>query len=444
MNVHNERRDDELPRAAIEAVERICNRAVPQDSVERTLARFQTVETTESVVISTQVPTRMGMHFPVSRIAAAAIFVLVFAGVAVWFHGSGATPALADFLEPILEAKTVRYKMTTEMKGPPATNATTVVMMLDATRSRSEMEVEMPDRSKFMTVHIRDGGLGQTLLLQPAEKQATVYNYANMPEDRKAKPDDPFWFRSLLLDARDRPDVKREPLGEKDIDGRRVVGVRLSLPAAVFNVWGDPHTGLPAHIEATVAITPNVKMTMSDFAFNVDMDESLFSVEPPAGYEVIQVQRPPSDGHPSEEKDLIAMLRYYSELSGGRFPDLLDTMWLSRTVRMHRWLAGHLVQPQKPIAQRNEEGSEAQATLQRGMMFTVLLPKEADSHYAGKGVSLGAADTPIFWYRPKDARKYRVIFADLSVHQVDTPPSAPRRAAGEGPDRDVPAVQRIE
>jgi hypothetical protein len=360
------------------------------------------------------------MRSPVSRVTAAAIFVLAVAGVALWFHGGGARPALADFLEPILEAKTVRYKVTTEMKGPPATNATTVVMMLDATRSRSEMEVEMPDKSKFMTVKIRDGGLGKTLMLQPAEKRATVYNDANMPEDRKAKPDDPFWFRSLLLDARDKPDVKREPLGEKDIDGRRVVGIRLSLPAAVFSVWGDPKTGLPARIEATVAIMPNVKMTMSDFAFNVDMDESLFSVEPPAGYEVIQVQRPPSDGSPSEEKDLIAMFRYYSELSGGRFPT-----WLSQTVRMQKWLADHLEQPRKPMAKRSEEGSEAQAKLQRAMMFTTLLPKEADSHYAGRGVSLGATDTPVFWYRPKDAKKYRVIYADLSIREADTPPVAP-------------------
>ena len=58
-------------------------------------------------------------------------------------------------------------------------------------------------------------------------------------------------------------------------------------------------------------------------------------------------------------------------------------------------------------------------------MFIGLLPKEADSHYAGKGVSLGAADTPIFWYRPKDAKKYRVIYADLSVRDADTPPSVP-------------------
>ena len=37
----------------------------------------------------------------------------------------------------------------------------------------------------------------------------------------------------------------------------------------------------------------------------------------------------------------------------------------------------------------------------------------------------GTADTPIFWYRPKDAKKYRVIYADLSIRQSDTPPYVP-------------------
>ena len=51
--------------------------------------------------------------------------------------------------------------------------------------------------------------------------------------------------------------------------------------------------------------------------------------------------------------------------------------------------------------------------------------RKPTAHYAGKGVSLGAADTPIFWYRPKDAKTYRVIYADLSVRDADTPPSVP-------------------
>ncbi|MBN2294136.1 MAG: hypothetical protein JXM70_17045 [Pirellulales bacterium] len=46
------------------------------------------------------------------------------------------------------------------------------------------------------------------------------------------------------------------------------------------------------------------------------------------------------------------------------------------------------------------------------------LPPQADAHYAGKGVSFGTADTPIFWYRPKNAKKFRVIYADLSVKEL--------------------------
>ena len=68
---------------------------------------------------------------------------------------------------------------------------------------------------------------------------------------------------------------------------------------------------------------------------------------------------------------------------------------------------------------------EIQMKLQPGLNLSASLPPEADAHYAGRGVSLGAADTPIFWYRPKDAKTYRVIYADLSVRDADTPPSVP-------------------
>jgi hypothetical protein len=85
-----------------------------------------------------------------------------------------------------------------------------------------------------------------------------------------------------------------------------------------------------------------------------------------------------------------------------------------------------------------QELAETQAKLQPGLIFRVQLPPEADAHYAGKGVSLGAADTPIFWYRPKDSETYRVIYADLSVREADAPPNAPN--APNAPDaRPVPA-----
>ena len=65
-------------------------------------------------------------------------------------------------------------------------------------------------------------------------------------------------------------------------------------------LWGDPKTGQPVRLEMTMPTAPNVTTTMSDFAFNVDLDESLFSVEPPAGYEVIH--GPTTDVSAKEEK----------------------------------------------------------------------------------------------------------------------------------------------
>ena len=394
------------------------------------------------------------MRHPVSSAAAAAIFLLAVAGVVLWFHGEGTTPAFAAFIQPLLDAKTVKYKVTVEIASPPVGGTWTMVglsaelqndlmkprtsqvMMLDANRSREETKES--DKSK--TVEIWDGGQGKQLILEPAKKRATVWNYPAVPNDKtpdgkergaaspQPGPGGPWpvaLFRSALLDARDKPDVQRESLGEKEIDGRRVVGFRISRPGMVMSVWGDPKTGLPVRIESTMAINPNYKVTTTDFVFNAEMDESLFSVEPPAGYKVIVKQGHRSDHSPATEKDLIEVFRYYSQWNEGRFPDLLDMGWLSQVIRKEEWLARNLAQQHKPMAQMDQELAEAEAKLRRGMTFVVSLPKEADAHYVGRGVSLGAADTPIFSYRPTDSKQYRVIGADLSVYEADMPPSVP-------------------
>jgi hypothetical protein len=121
------------------------------------------------------------------------------------------------------------------------------------------------------------------------------------------------------------------------------------------------------------------------------------------------------------EKDLIEMFRQCSQLSGGPFPESL-------CLRTLTWLMVKQYsrnRPTKRSAKEKQEVTEVRIKVMRGLTFTSLLPPEADWHYAGRGVSLGAADKPIFWYRPKDAQKYRVIYADLSVRDADTPPNVP-------------------
>lgn len=450
------------------------------------------------------------MHSPVSRVAAAAIFVLAVTGIAWWFHAGGTTPVYADFLKPILEAKTVRYKTTSKFIGAAGSKFTAVVMMLGPSRTRWEQIKEEPDKPKEKSVIILDGYQGKSLTLHPELKLATVWDDAGYKDKTPKDADPSSSLRSLFLEAQNPPNGKPEPLGEKNIDGRHVIGFRITAPCLVIDIWGDPKTGMPVRIEETRELMPNVKLktTTSDFELNVDLDESLFSVEPPAGYKVT-IGRQTNDGPPGE-KSLIETFRTYLGYSGFVFPDSLDPrkmeascdnevgnalIWdmctplngkLDEKKRrkieelLHKSAVlqeKHDSQQKKPnkdeMAKREKQEHklteelytlvdwdkvapgkknlskkekeiceedytekffkkcpragiiENQIWLHPGFQFANGLPPEADAHYAGKGVNCGAPDKPIFWYRPKDSKKYRVIYADLSVRDADTPPNVP-------------------
>ncbi len=384
------------------------------------------------------------MRHPVSSAAAAAIFVLAIVGVGLWFSGGGGTtPAYADFLQPLLDAKTVKYKRVMEMTSLPAGMTglsaeeqekrmkpqTSVVMESGFKRSRTEV----PGKR----VEIWDGNQRKQLVLYPALKRATLFDDSGGSEEKSTeeedrgsasprRPEEPgtvTLFRSLLLDTVHKPGAQRESLGEKEIDGRRVVGFSLSARGVTINVWGDPKTRLPVHIESTIAMAPHLKITQSDFEFNVPMDESLFSLEPPAGYEVTVKGRQPRDDTPETENDLVEIFRYYGRYSGGRFPDVLDWQWIDEVQSEARRLDAELTG--KPQAEREKQFDEGSRKLHRAMNFMLQVPKDSGWQYGGKGVSIGEAGTPIFWYRPKETTKYRVIYADFSVRDAETPPSVP-------------------
>jgi hypothetical protein len=294
-----------------------------------------------------------------------------------------------------------------------------------------------------------DWDKGKSLTLEPSSKKAFVLTMTNMPKGKMSMDKDPLgWLRVLLTDARDKPDFKRESLGEKEIDGRRVAGFRVNaVNGTVISLWGDPKTGLPVCAEVTMGMFNNSKMTLSDFEFNVEMDESLFSTDPPAGYTVQDMGK--VDLSPADEKDLIETLRECSLMKkplpkkgdnakglaaldeGGLFPDTLDLMAIIQIVA-EKFVPG---MGPKPSDEQMRKMSDAQIRLQRGVQFAAALPPEADAHYAGKGVRFGEADKPIFWYRPTGAKKYRVIYADLTVREADAAPNVPnaQKVPGNSP-----------
>ena len=82
-----------------------------------------------------------------------------------------------------------------------------------------------------------------------------------------------------------------------------------------------------------------------------------------------------------------------------------------------------------PNLQRNrgeadEEYVEAQTKLQRGLMFSAMLPKEADALRGQRRFARRGRQADLL-VPPEGPKKYRVIYADLSVRDADTPPSMP-------------------
>ena len=354
------------------------------------------------------------MRSPVSRISAAAILALAIGGIALWFHGGGTTPAFANFIEPIVSAKTVTFKTISEAEGQKITGK----VMAIASPQRVRFEQDLPNGQKMVTISDETNNL----VLRPDEKLAIVTTLANVPKEKRPKAIF-FELRSQLADSRDQPDWIREPLDEKVIDGRRLVGYRLTGHGMIWDLWGDPKTGMPVRLENNVPSNPNMKPRIcSEFVFDADLDESLFSLEPPAGY---QVQKLTADISPAEEKDLIETLRRYAQLRGGAFPDQLEVLELTKLFQ-EDWAKSHPMKDGSPSEEERQEQLNGMLKLVRGLSFAFeQLPREADAHYAGKGVKVGAADAPVFWYRAGDAKKYRVIYADLSVREADTAPAVP-------------------
>ncbi len=383
-------------------VERVMS-AVASDQSQRPLVRTRP-ETIPPALLTRSLDTwRWIMRSPVSRIAAAAaVFVLAIAGVAFWFHVSRTQFAFADFIKPILEAKSATFKGTFERDGKQVGTANILVLA----PNRVRMELQRPGQPVEIT--ILDYGKGVSVAIDPAKRIVVVNKMVGLSRERASMNllDE---LRSLILDA-EKPDVKRESLGEKEVDGHRAVGWRLSgpglhEPGVTATIWGDPKTGLPIRVESFYALTGQ-KSTMSDCTLNPDLDESLFSLEPPAGYKVLNIQ---TDLSPVAEKDLVETLRRCGDVYGA-FPDTLN---MQAIYEIHKRL------PEKDRYKINDLIMPAL----RGFGFVVELSPDADAHYAGKGVSFGKAETPIFWYRPKGAKKYRVIYADLSVREADTAPS---------------------
>ena len=309
------------------------------------------------------------------------------------------------------DVRTATWKRTYVVQGPgqEAETGTDIVMFLTPSHERTEKTV-----CGRKEIEIRDGQKSQAISLLPAAKLALVLEFKN--QSALALSGTTYLnLRRSIANARSGTGGPWERLGVETIDGRRAEGFRIRRGTSRQTIWADPKTSLPVRVEGFSLVgRDEVRTVMTDFHINVDLDESLFRLDVPAGYAVQTMER---DLSRPLTAYLVDTLKFAAEHNGDVFPPaLLGEQGLPDILR--RALAALEKKYGKDSPQMFK--LESEMTVNRALAFEFLsnVAPTRDGHYAGKDVKLYTPGVPIFWYKPTGADKYRVVFADLKVKDL--------------------------
>jgi len=348
-------------------------------------------------IIVLQILRRTIMKSPITRIAAAAVIIIaVLIGLNYFGDSVSITStAYAEIVERLHNARTLTYVVET---------TTSIEGMLSM---RMEIAFKEPGYMRMSApggfVSIVDSIQGKGITVLPPRKQFIEIEMSNLQNDPAQQNID------VIERLRSLPERADEELGTREMDGRVVQGYRITEEGLINTVWIDIQTRDLVLVEMEFVNAPGMSGTMSDFQFDVELDDSLFDLTPPEGYTRMEVQ---VDTDEVSEQDMIEFLRLWTTWTkDGRFPPTLDPTKLAK--------AGMEREVEIDLGETSEqERFQHQLQMTRGMMFLLKLPAESNWRYAGEDVKFGDADTPIFWYRPEGSETYRVIYGDLSVKDV--------------------------
>ncbi len=336
------------------------------------------------------------MKSPITRLAAG---VVIITAVLIAIHFWESPIVFADVVKPILTARTVVFNVIMS-EGEDVT----VTRVMNMGRQRVRGEVLSADGETAQVIIITDYDTSQMLQLIPKQKTAVLIELKEIPETEK--PENVLeTMRNIITELQNDPNVSVEPLGEKEIGGQIAKGFRATGPDVELTVWADPQTALPIRLEQKWR---QMQFVCTDFEFDVELDETLFSMKIPEGYSALEKGELPIAS--STEQDLIKTLRIWAEvILDGTFPrDLSGEVYVDDCKKNRKKFA----------KLSKEERLELGLKLAPGFVFFNLLKAENDWHYVGNGVKLGDAESEVCWYRPDGSETYRVIYGDLSVKDV--------------------------
>lgn len=332
------------------------------------------------------------MHNRTLRFAAAAAVVFaVLLGSQLFV--STESSAYADVVQLLQEARTLAYTLVTQVNDGSGKEISTEWLYKDPAFLRTETEGGH--------VTVIDGTVARQLSYVP-ETESYLEGAFDMPDDSA---DDPF---AVVAGLRALPAQADVILGEKTLAMRTVKGYRVTTGDASTTVWIDVDTRELVQVDQVYASAPGMNYVMKNIRPDVVLDDSLFVMTPPDGYERIITLDAGTGG---SEEQFVEFLRYWStELAKDRtFPPVVLGPQMS-TVMVDLATQGKLHE------QKLEQlGSN---TTYQALLWLARLPKDSNWRYLGENVPHGNPDQPVFWYLPEGKSTYRVVYADLSIQEV--------------------------
>lgn len=331
------------------------------------------------------------MHSKPFKLAAAAVIVIAVL-LGLQFLGTSSV-TFAQAIQPILNANTAILDIIIGVEDP---NTPVIHDMIVGSRIRRTVG-GMEDN-----VSIIDLQTSRILSLTEAKKEAVYIDLKGLPPIPNYLDN----LKNVFVELQNSPHFEIQDLGVREIDGREAVGFLAKHPRMEVALWADARTGLPIRIEQKEG---QMLVIVKNLQFDVPMEDALFSMEVPTGY---SEQKMELDLFGSTEADFIEGLRILAETFGnGQFPD---------GVSLEDYLkqGSEIEKKFYELGLSKDEQTVVGTKLSKYVLFVRFFQGEGKWYYRGKGVELGNATTPIFWYRPKDSPTYRVVYGDLHVEDV--------------------------
>ncbi len=377
---------------------------------------------------------RIIMKSKMTRFAAAAVIVIGAMAAISQFGGSidGMNLSFAAVLENISNSRNVVYTQTSEIPDYTFTNVT---MVNENGIIRSELE--------HGTVLIFDFGNGYTLDLKTNSKQAIRTHRTGRKRSTKG-----FsyieWIRKLH-------EGEAEFVGREELEGEAVYVYVWEVPFEKITVWVDARSNLPVKVEhkrfanrerhvvmpklglslgdfggdkgvsrmtsissgrgSGLGISEDRTGTMYDFQWDVELDDALFSLEPPEGYTLEERQHEDS---PIDENSLADTLGFWAEMREGEFPT-------AEQLNDPQAFKPLLIEKYDGDGDPKEELDAAMGELNkilRGIYVVQVKKVDGSWGYNGQDVRLGDAEGIVCWWKDDGSDSWTVIYGDLSVGEV--------------------------